>query len=194
MKKIILASGSPRRQELLSQIGISFEVRTSDADESLQDQSPSEAVEELSFRKASDVASKPEYSDCYILGADTVVALQDGTILGKPSSEEEAYAMLNALQGNTHSVYTGVTIISTDTNSQRAHTFHVQTDVTVYPMTKQEITDYIATGEPMDKAGAYGIQGAFAAYIKEIHGDYSNVVGLPLGALVHEWKMHFPCN
>ena len=186
MKKIILASGSPRRQELLSQIGIFFEVRTSDADESLQDQSPSEAVEELSFRKASDVASKPEYSDCYILGADTVVALQDGTILGKPSSEEEAYAMLNALQGNT--------IISTDTNSQRAHTFHVRTDVTVYPMTKQEITDYIATGEPMDKAGAYGIQGAFAAYIKEIHGDYSNVVGLPLGALVHEWKMHFPSN
>ena len=181
MKKIILASGSPRRQELLSQIGIFFEVRTSDADESLQDQSPSEAVEELSFRKASDVASKPEYSDCYILGADTVVALQDGTILGKPSSEEEAYAMLNALQGNTHSVYTG-------------DTFHVRTDVTVYPMTKQEITDYIATGEPMDKAGAYGIQGAFAAYIKEIHGDYSNVVGLPLGALVHEWKMHFPSN
>lgn len=153
MKKIILASGSPRRQELLSQIGISFEVRTSDADESLQDQSPSEAVEELSFRKASDVASKPEYSDCYILGADTVVALQDGTILGKPSSEEDAYAMLNALQGNTHSVYTGVTIISTDTNSQRAHTFHVRTDVTVYPMTKQEITDYIATGEPMDYNG-----------------------------------------
>lgn len=194
MKKIILASGSPRRQELLSQIGISFEVCTSNADESLQDQSPSEAVEELSFRKASDVASRPEYSDCYILGADTVVALQDGTILGKPSSEEDAYAMINTLQGNTHSVYTGVTIISVEPNSQRAHTFHVRTDVTVYPMTRQEITNYIATGEPMDKAGAYGIQGAFAAYIKEIHGDYSNVVGLPLGALVHEWKMHFPAN
>lgn len=192
MNKIILASGSPRRLELLSQIGISFEVCTSNADESLQDQSPAEAVEELSFRKASDVASRPEYSDCYILGADTVVALQDGTILGKPSSVEDAYAMLKTLQGNTHSVYTGVTIINSAKNSQKAHTFHVRTDVTVYPMTKQEITDYIATGEPMDKAGAYGIQGAFAAYIKEIHGDYSNVVGLPLGALVHEWKQAFP--
>lgn len=192
MNKIILASGSPRRLELLSQIGISFEVCTSNADESLQDQSPAEAVEELSFRKASDVASRPEYSDCYILGADTVVALQDGTILGKPSYVEDAYAMLKTLQGNTHSVYTGVTIINSAKNSQKAHTFHVRTDVTVYPMTKQEITDYIATGEPMDKAGAYGIQGAFAAYIKEIHGDYSNVVGLPLGALVHEWKQAFP--
>lgn len=191
MKKIILASGSPRRKELLTQIGIPFEVCSSNADESLQEQSPAEAVEELSKRKAEDVASLPQYSGCYVLGADTVVALQDGTILGKPSSKEEAFAMLNALQGNTHSVYTGVTIINTDENAYRSHTFHVRTDVVVYPMTKQEIRDYIATGEPMDKAGAYGIQGAFAAYIREIHGDYSNVVGLPLGALVHEWKSAF---
>ena len=136
-----------------------------------------------------------------VLGADTIVCVRTSKmknakearefcILGKPKDEEDAARMLHLLSGHTHQVFTGVTLIA----KEETKTFYECTDVHVASLSDKEIADYVATKESMDKAGAYGIQGAFAAYIKEIHGDYSNVVGLPLGALVHEWKMHFPSN
>ncbi|MCH5268646.1 MAG: septum formation inhibitor Maf [Lachnospiraceae bacterium] len=188
MCRFILASGSPRRRELLNQIGISHEVIPSDVDESMTETEPAQVVEELSRRKALDVAGKIQaQTQTIILGADTVVTL-DGEILGKPTDTEKAFEMLHSLQGRKHTVYTGVTIVSVKGNDRQVHTFHESTAVEIYPMNENEIRAYIATKDPMDKAGAYGIQGAFAAYIRGIAGDYYTVVGLPVGRLAQELK------
>ena len=186
MKKLILASNSPRRRELLEQIGVEFEVIPSNAEEKVTKQEPSEVVEELSRQKAEDVAAAVE--DGIVLGADTVVC-QDGQIMGKPKDEADAKQMLQKLQGEEHSVYTGVTILVKENGAvQHVQTFSQETKVYVYEMTDEEIDRYIATGEPLDKAGAYGIQGRFAAYVDGIEGDYNNVVGLPVSAVWQELK------
>ena len=186
--KIILASGSPRRKELLEQIDIEFEVIPSKIEESHSKTEPEEIAKELALLKALDIAQNQE-GDCLVLGADTIV-IQNNKILGKPVDEADALAMLQQLQGNTHDVYTGVAIIECrdgidEEDGGVGFTFNitnhaVKTTVKVMSMTEAQIQTYIATGEPMDKAGAYGIQGKFAAYIEAIQGDYYNVVGLPL--------------
>lgn len=179
---LILASSSPRRRELLTLLDIPFTVQSSDADETLPAGiSPDEAVLLLARRKAETVRNSRQDSRCVILAADTVVACQ-GTVFGKPATEEEAFSMLNALSGNTHSVYTGVCLDSPEKRSL----FYACTKVTFYPLSKAEIGDYIATGEPMDKAGAYGIQGRGALLIQGICGDYFNVVGLPIAQVKRE--------
>lgn len=176
----ILASASPRRKELLAQAGIPFQAEKSMADEHTKKKKPAAIVKELSHRKAQEVWQRLEkkYKNPVVIGADTVVSV-DGKILGKPGDEKEAFEMLSLLSGRSHQVYTGVTVKMRD----REVVFAAKTKVDVYKMSKAQILAYIATKEPMDKAGAYGIQGAFAAYIKGIEGDYSNVVGLPLGKL-----------
>ncbi|MCR5773708.1 MAG: Maf family protein [Lachnospiraceae bacterium] len=177
--KIILASSSPRRKELLEQAGIVFETDTSEADETVEEKmSPPEYVEELSGRKAAAVAAR--HPGDVIIGADTIVALE-GDILGKPSDVKEAYRMLKRLAGKTHSVYTGVTILYPKPDGQHsAECFHVKTDVKMYEENERLIRKYANCGEPLDKAGAYGIQGKGAVLVERIEGDYSNVKGLPL--------------
>ncbi len=184
--KWILASGSPRRRELLSQIGIDFEVCPSQIEERTSAVSPEEVVLELSRQKAEDVAQRAPMG-AIVLGADTVVAI-DGIIMGKPGSHEEAYGMIDRLQGRTHQVFTGVTMICKEGKECGAVSFVEKTDVILYPMSQEEIQNYVQSEEPMDKAGAYGIQGQFAKYVSGIHGDYSNVVGLPVGRVYQEWK------
>ena len=181
---VILASASPRRRELLEQIGMDFDVQVSEADENIAPgMKPFEAVEELSYRKAKavwDDLTKKEI----VVGADTVVALDD-QILGKPKNAVEAEKMLLQLQGREHCVYTGVTILTKD--GERV-TFHEGVKVFVTPMSREEICSYVATKDPMDKAGSYGIQGEFAKYVKGIQGDYNSVVGLPVGRLYQELR------
>ncbi len=179
MEKIILASASPRRKELLEQAGIPFEVIVSDADEVITKKEPGKVVEELSLCKAQAVAKR--YPDRLVLGADTVVVL-DGEILGKPKDEADAGRMLEMLQGRTHQVYTGVTLV----RGEKQVSFHDSADVEVYPMSEEEIDGYIRTGEPMDKAGAYGIQGKFCVFIRRIKGEYNTIVGLPVARVYHE--------
>lgn len=181
-RTIILASASPRRRELLAQIGVEFTVAVSNKEEHYESSEPAGIVRELALMKAENVASEQSQplQNTVILGADTIVAL-DGKILGKPADEEDAYRMLTSLQGRTHEVYTGVAFLFYDREGRtQVRTHAVQTRVHVHDMTPEEIRCYIATGEPMDKAGAYGIQGRFAAYIDGIDGDYYNVVGLPV--------------
>jgi len=200
-KKIILGSASPRRRELLAQIGAEFEIRVSEKEEIYHSEKPEEIVCELALMKAENVASElseAERAGDVVLGADTVVVL-DGKILGKPSDEEEAARMLSALQGRSHEVYTGVAVLEYAESGEGAvpggwklekkENYAVETRVYVNPMTEQEIREYIATGDPMDKAGAYGIQGLFARFIRRIEGDYNNVVGLPVGRLYQEMKL-----
>lgn len=186
MRKIILASASPRRRELLEQGGIPFTVIPSQAEEKITTEQPGQAVEELSYLKCSDIYEK-SLGDVLVIGADTVVA-SEGKILGKPSSQKDAVKMLQSLQGREHEVYTGVTIMAREGNENRKKTFHEKTKVVFYPMSDEEIRSYVNTGEPMDKAWAYGIQGKSAVFIKEISGDYNNVVGLPLARLYQELK------
>lgn len=182
--RIILASGSPRRKALLERIGIIPEIIPSDVDESVESENPEEIVKILSRRKAEAVASDvPEGK--IVLGADTVVAA-DGKVLGKPVDHRDAARMIRMLSGKTHQVYTGVTLISV--GKDRSVTFAEKTDVHVYPMSDREIETYAQSEEPMDKAGGYGIQGAFSAFIRGIDGDYSNVVGLPVGRVWQELK------
>ena len=225
-KKIILASASPRRRELLSQIGLDFEVVVSETEEKITSTEPAKVVEELSAQKAEAVweklcsmtasqgsvtnaerleegsgVSRPDegsegfdpeqksgettITGIIVLGADTVVA-SDGKILGKPADTEAAVAMLTMLQGRGHEVYTGVTILYEENGERKTLTFHEKTTVHFYPMTDAQIREYVATGDPMDKAGAYGIQGLCARYISGIVGDYNNVVGLPVGRVYQE--------
>lgn len=174
--EIILASGSPRRRALLEQVGISgYRVVTPDVDEHVEGHpAPAELVETLSRRKAEAVAAKAG-TDALVIAADTVVAL-DGAILGKPHSPAEATAMLKALSGREHTVYTGFTVLHED----RAVTEHEATAVRFRVLSDGEIAAYVATGEPMDKAGAYGIQGVGALLVTGICGDYFNVMGLPV--------------
>ena len=185
-KEIILASASPRRKELLAQIGLPFTVRVSGVEEVITKTAPEEIVMELSAQKAADVKANAG-KDSVVIGADTIVAYSDenGTrILGKPKNEEDAFSMLQLLQGKAHQVYTGVTICA----GEETKTFYEKTQVHVFSMTEEEIWAYIRNGEPMDKAGAYGIQGRFAAFVKGIEGDYNNVVGLPVGRVYQELK------
>lgn len=174
MPRFLLASQSPRRKELLSRAGYAFEVIVSAVDETLpQGATPGEAVETLARRKAKAVSDRSP--GAVVLGCDTVVAL-GGRILGKPADEAEAKTMLRRLSGCTHTVYSGVCV----TDGARETVFHTATDVTFYPLSDDTIAAYVATGEPMDKAGAYGIQGLGCVLVARIAGDYSNVVGLPL--------------
>ena len=186
MDRIILASASPRRKELLEQAGILFEVFPSNAQEKTTKTYPWEMAEELALQKAQDIYEKTE-GKRVIIGADTIV-VQGQKVFGKPKNEKEAVKMLTALQGSQHQVYTGVALLYEREGRQAIHSFCECTKVDVYPMNQEEISAYVATGESMDKAGAYGIQGAFAAYIQRIQGDYNTVVGLPLGRLVFELK------
>ncbi|MCI8584557.1 MAG: septum formation inhibitor Maf [Lachnospiraceae bacterium] len=181
MEKIILASGSPRRKELLRQIGINFQIEKAEGEECITSQIPEEAVKELSARKAREVADRSDGT--VIIGADTVVAAE-GQILGKPKDRKDALRMLRMLQGREHQVITGVTVILR--KSGQIINFAEVTKVHVYPMTGEQMERYVNSGEPMDKAGAYGIQGSFAAYVSGIEGDYNNVVGLPVGRLYQE--------
>lgn len=181
--KIILASASPRRKELMALAGIPFEARPVDADETILCCTPPEgAVMMLATRKAQLAAE--HFPDGLIIGADTIVAVGKH-IYGKPDTSEEAFEMLSALSGKTHQVFTGVCIY---TKSGHRNAFCTRTDVTFFPLSKEEIRAYIATGEPMDKAGAYGIQGKGALLVEKINGDYYNVVGLPISRLVRELK------
>ncbi|RKJ00630.1 septum formation inhibitor Maf [bacterium D16-54] len=183
--QIILASASPRRRELLHQVGLTPEIIPSQMEERITSRDPEQVVKELSKQKAEDVAAlcTERKALSVVIGADTVVAV-DGRILGKPGSEREALEMLRLLQNREHQVYTGVTMIFGDSKEQI--TFAEQTDVHVCAMSQEQMRAYVATGEPMDKAGAYGIQGYFAVYIKGIQGDYNNVVGLPVGRVCRE--------
>ena len=183
---VILASGSPRRKELLNQIGITFTVNPSKKEEIITTHKPSEVVMELSLQKAMDIAEQSEVGSI-VIGADTVVAY-DGKILGKPKDTTDAKRMLRMLSGNTHSVYTGVTIIKKDNNGITKETFYQETKVTMANMAEYEIQTYVDSNEPMDKAGSYAIQGKCAAYIEKIDGDYYNVVGLPVCEVYHRLK------
>ena len=192
MSRLILASSSPRRHELLAQIGLSFEVIASHTEEKTKSTEPGEMVQELSALKATDVFDQippEERAGIIVIGADTLVSVE-GKVMGKPVDEIKAQEMLSRLQGNTHQVYTGVTLLWQAEGEQEPQrkTFYEKTDVTMFPMSTEEIRSYIATGEPMDKAGAYGIQGKCAAYIRGLSGDYYNVVGLPVGRLYQELK------
>lgn len=239
--RVILASASPRRRELLEQIGLDFAVRVSHVEERAGTDDPELLVLDLSAQKAwavlGEMAQENAAEGLLVIGADTVVAY-DGGILGKPKDAGEAAQMLKRLQGNVHEVYTGVTLLHVGRNAHidgrllrgagqeavgnaiqdavqnaaRKHAKHPaghnanqnvprdaergilrksfceRTKVHFHPMSGAEIAAYVATGEPLDKAGAYGIQGIFARYLKGIEGDYNNVVGLPVGRLYQELK------
>lgn len=189
MSKIILASASPRRKELLAKAGISFTVIPAAGEEKRTSEDPGEAVQQLARDKAEWVAQS--LAECeertLVIGSDTIVVFEN-RILGKPKDRRDAAETLEKLQGNTHQVYTGVTVLERKAGKWVEHTFFESTDVTFYPVSREEIQDYIATGEPMDKAGSYGIQGLFGIYVKGICGDYNNVVGLPVARLFHEMK------
>ena len=189
MEQMILASASPRRLELLRQVGIEPVVEPSHVQEVITSTIPGEVVMELSRQKAEDIAWLHRGEPVIVLGADTVVAA-DGKILGKPKDREDAIRMVKLLQGRSHQVYTGVTLVFCGENSSQntspVITFFEETQVCVFPMTDRQVEAYVDTKEPMDKAGAYGIQGKFAAYVKGIVGDYNNVVGLPVGRVCQE--------
>lgn len=180
MKHIILASASPRRKEILELADLEFDVMPSDAQELTTKTAPNEVVMELASIKAKDIYKKSE-KQSMIVGADTVVAYQ-GQILGKPTDEADAKRMLTMLSGQTHEVYTGVCVIE----DGKTKTFYEETKVTFYEISDEQIDYYIKTGEPMDKAGSYGIQGKAAVFIKGIEGDYYNVVGFPIARFLQE--------
>ncbi len=186
INKIILASASPRRKELIKLISDNVVIRPADCDETLPEGvSPKEAVEYLSKIK-NEAARKISGEGELIISADTVVAINN-KILGKPHSKDEAREMITLLSGNTHSVFTGVTI----SRGKKSLTFSEETKVEFYPLTKDEIERYISTNEPYDKAGGYGIQGKGGLLVKKIDGDYSNVVGLPVARLNKEMDIFF---
>ena len=187
-KKIILASASPRRRELMQQAGYEFEIQVSHKEETYTSETPDEIVKELALLKARDIAEQNAVKDLVVIGADTVVAYQ-GAILGKPKSKEEAFAMIQSFQGNKHQVYTGVAILSYDVAGNETVVNHaVKTDVYVNAITDEEILKYIENDNVMDKAGSYGIQSGFAIHIEKIEGDYFNVVGLPISYIYNILK------
>lgn len=186
-KNIILASGSPRRKELMELAGYDFEIKISHKEEVYTSTHAEDIVKELSLLKAKDISGQIQES-CIVIGADTVVAL-DGLILGKPTSREDAIHMIEQIQGRIHQVYTGVTIIEKeDSGNEKVICHAVKTDVHVNAMSQEEILHYVESEEVMDKAGAYGIQGRFAIYIDKIEGDYYNVMGLPVSYLYQTLK------
>lgn len=186
--RIILASQSPRRRELFEKLGVPFEVMVSEEEEKIMSSNPKEVTYQLSGQKAQVIAIQME--DGIVVGADTVVALE-GKILGKPKDREDAINMIRSLQGKTHMVYTGVTILKkVQGKIVDKITFSEETKVFVASMSDEEILGYVETEEPYDKAGGYGIQGRFSKYIERIEGDYFNVVGLPIHrvyAVMKEW-------
>ena len=197
--RTVLASASPRRKELMELAGFDFEIWPSDKEEIITSSNPSEVCIELSKQKALDVASQIKTynenhqdltcaQDILVIGADTVVALKD-SILGKPVDEEDAKRMLRALSGKTHSVFTGVTFVFMDKDGRVGeYSFYDETKVSFYDISEKEIEAYVATGDPLDKAGAYGIQTKAAVFVKGIEGDFYNVVGLPIARVLHELK------
>ncbi len=200
MYKIYLASKSPRRKELMNQIGYEFEVRISDREEIISGTKPEEVVKELSMQKAYEIErmllqeadgklleAHRGYDGVVIIGADTVVAY-DGAILGKPADETDAFRMLKMIQGKTHVVSTGVTMVVITDKGRQVFNLAESTDVEMYDVSDEEIQEYIRTGEGVDKAGSYAIQGIGAKFIKGIHGDYNNVVGLPIGRIYQTLK------
>lgn len=183
--KVVLASGSPRRKELLGNIFDDFEVIPSMVEENIEFTNVEDYVKELAFIKAKDVFdmiknsfSNSADSDLLVIGSDTVV-YNDGKVLGKPADEEDAKMMIRSLAGKKHQVYTGVCLIKNFKDTS-VKTFSVKTDVYVDDISDKEIELYVATGDPLDKAGSYGIQGVFSKHIRKIDGDYFNVVGLPV--------------
>ena len=184
MTRVILASKSPRRKELLELLKIPFEIIVSDIDEQIDyDNDLVKEIEKLSFRKAEAVFK--DHSDALVIGADTIVKINND-VLGKPQSIEEAKQMLKELSDNTHEVVTGVTIMYQD----KVETFSSVAEVTFYPLSDKEIDDYVATNEPMDKAGSYAIQGDAAKFIRSINGDYYTIVGLPVAEVYHRLKKY----
>lgn len=197
--KTVLASASPRRKDILELVGIEFDIWPSEKEETVNETSPEKVCTALSRMKALDVAAQIRtYNDSHkdlttagdilVIGADTIVALGN-EILGKPADDADAVRMLKLLSGNTHSVFTGVTLVFMSRSGRVGeHTFYEETKVSFYPMEDDEIDRYVATGEASDKAGAYGIQGKAAAFVRSIDGDYYNVVGLPAARILHELK------
>lgn len=187
-KKIILASASPRRRELLAQAGYEFEIQVSHKEEIYISETPDEIVKELALLKAKDIAEQNDAKSMIVIGADTVVA-HKGAILGKPKSKDDAFEMIKGFQGDKHQVYTGVAILDYDVDGKETVVNHaVKTDVYVNSMTDEEIWNYIESDSVMDKAGSYGIQSGFAVYIEKIEGDYFNVVGLPISYTYEQLK------
>lgn len=186
MRKVILASASPRRKEILEQVGMEFHIIPSTCEEICAETEPSNVVRSLALQKAEDIAGKIN-GDFVVIGSDTVVA-KDGQILGKPVDEKHAFEMLDSLQGDIHQVYSGVALVWNENSELKQKKFYAMTEVEIFPMTKQQIADYIATRDCMDKAGAYGIQGCFAEHVKGIKGDYYNVVGLPISLVMKELR------
>ncbi len=188
MYRIILASASPRRREIMNQAGIRFEVMPSVGEEVITKTEPDKVVCELSAQKATEILKKTEGA-VVVLGADTIVA-HNGRILGKPVDAEDAKRMIGSYAGDTHEVFTGVTILVRNAeNEVKQSSFAVRTGVKVRSMSEAEIDWYVATQEPLDKAGAYGIQGKFAPFIEGIDGDYYNVVGFPIAAVISETRV-----
>ena len=186
--RLILASASPRRIQLLHQIGLTAEVIPSHTEEKISSENPEEVVQALARQKAEDVyarlLSEGNVGDAtVVIGADTVVSV-DNHILGKPKSHEEAAEMIASLSGRTHQVYTGVAVIT----PKESRSFAEMAAVTVYPLSPAELRSYAESEEPMDKAGAYGIQGSFGKFVKGIQGDYNAIVGLPVARLYQELK------
>lgn len=182
--EIILASASPRRRDLLARIAGGFSVIPSDADESLPDGiAPDAAVMLLAQKKAEAVAALPQSAGCCVIGADTVVVI-DGRILGKPADRDAAVAMLELFSGRTHTVYTGMSVL-TPAGRRVSST---ATDVTFYTLTSDEISAYVDSGEPYDKAGGYGIQDGGCILVKSISGDYYNVMGMPVAVLYRQLR------
>lgn len=189
-KSIILASGSPRRRELLTMLFDEFEVIVSDCEETVSSQDPEKVTKELALQKAEAVAGSlpPRTDPVIVIGADTVVSI-DGKILGKPADQQQAVDMLRMLSGKSHNVSTGVALVGLDDGKQTLiKCFSETTKVRVAELTEEEIISYVNTREPYDKAGAYGIQGMFGKHIQGIEGDYNNVVGLPVHRLYQELK------
>jgi septum formation protein len=187
--KLILASSSPRRQELLRNAGFEFDVIPSRVEEVFEaDRDPAEVVERLALHKAEDVARRVEHADAVVLGADTVV-VADGEPLGKPKTDQEAVAMLEKLSGREHQVITGVALV--DPHSPRRALAHQVTRVFFRSLHRREIDDYVANGEPVDKAGAYAIQGRAGRFVTRLEGCYFNVMGLPIALvdrLLGDWE------
>ena len=176
-EKIILASASPRRRELMCFITEDFEIKTADVDETIENGTkPEDAVKSLALKKAQAVSKK--YKGRLVIGADTIVVCNN-EILGKPENENSAFEMLKMLSGKTHYVLTGVCI----TDWVKTECFCVKSDVTFFNLSDEEIRQYIQSGEPMDKAGSYAIQGKGSLFVEKINGDYFNIVGLPVSAL-----------
>ena len=183
----ILASKSPRRKHLLNQIGLKFSIVPSNFKEYINNNVPPEALaESLARGKAMNVAKM--YTDNIIIGADTVVSL-NGEFYGKPKNTQESFKMLRTLAGKSHEVITGVSLILLSKNID--YTFNQKTDVTIANMTNEEIFSYIKQYNPLDKAGSYGIQDGFSAFIRNISGCYFNVMGFPLSKFFHQYKLIF---